>query len=464
VNRLTSLFIEICEQHRDRRDYTRQDVNRAIRELVACMPVYRTYVVPERDEISDEDVRFVQQAVKEAKSNRPELEADLFDFFCEVLLLRVRGPLETEFVHRFQQFSGPAMAKGVEDTAFYNFNRLISLNEVGGNPGEFSIGPATFHELCANRQANHPRSMLASSTHDTKRSEDVRARISVISEIPDQWSAAVARWSEANEKYRTKTCPDRNTEYFLYQTMLGAWPIGTGRLLPYMEKAIREAKSQTNWLAPNEPFETTTRHFIEAIYADREFLLDFEAFVERVILPGRINALSQVLLKLTAPGIPDTYQGTELWDLSLVDPDNRRPVDYALRRRLLAELPSLCVDSIWQRIDEGLPKLWTIWHALRLRGERTKAFGAEGKYTPLAVKGPKQEHAIAFQRGDEIAVIATRLSVKLGNDAQPGDEWGDTAVELGAGNWTDVLTGRRVTDGRLKEILKPLPVALLTRD
>jgi (1->4)-alpha-D-glucan 1-alpha-D-glucosylmutase len=240
--------------------------------------------------------------------------------------------------------------------------------------------------------------------------------------------------------------------------MLGAWPIGTNRLLPYMEKAIREAKSQTNWLAPNESFETATRHFIEAIYVDREFLLDFEAFVERVILPGRVNALSQVLLKLTAPGVPDIYQGTELWDLSLVDPDNRRPVDYALRRRLLAELPSLCVDSIWQRIEEGLPKLWTIRHALRLRWERTRAFGAEGKYTPLAVRGPKKEHAIAFQRGDEIAVIATRLSIKL------GDEWGDTAVELGAGNWTNVLTGRRVTDGRLKEILKPLPVALLTRD
>jgi (1->4)-alpha-D-glucan 1-alpha-D-glucosylmutase len=458
VNRLSSLFVEICERHRDRRDYTRTDINRSIRELVACLPVYRTYVVPERDEISDEDVRFVREAVAAAKVNRPELDPDLFDFFGEVLLLRGRGELETEFVHRFQQFSGPAMAKGVEDTAFYNFNRLISLNEVGGDPGEFSISPEKFHKLCSDRQAAHPRSMLSSSTHDTKRSGDVRARITALSEIPHEWCAAVRRWSAATTKYKRAGWPDRNTEYFLYQTMLGAWPIGTDRLLPHMEKATREAKAATNWVAPNEAFESATREFIKALYEDPDFLLDFGAFVARTILPGRVNALSQTLLKLTAPGIPDTYQGTELWDLSLVDPDNRRPVDYALRRRLLAELPNLCAHSVWNRIDEGLPKLWTVWHALRLREQRPDSFGAEGTYTPLQVTGAKKEHAIAFQRGKDVATIVTRLPIKLGND------WAGTAVQLGSGNWTNILTGHQVASGRLEEILMPFPIALLVKN
>jgi (1->4)-alpha-D-glucan 1-alpha-D-glucosylmutase len=278
----------------------------------------------------------------------------------------------------------------------------------------------------------------------------VRARISVISEIPQEWRAAVSRWTEANERYKTKTCPDHNTEYFLYQTMLGAWPIGTDRLWPYMEKAVREAKSHSSWLAPQEPFETATRNFIEAIYADRDFIRDFEAFVDRVTLPGRINALSQTLLKLTAPGIPDTYQGTELWDLSLVDPDE-------LRRRLLAELPSLCADRVWERMDEGLPKLWTIWHALRIRNERQEAFDAGGAYTPLAVSGSKQEHAVAFRRGEDVAVIVTRLPVKLAND------WQDTTIDPGPGKWTNVLTGRTVKSGHLKEILDPFPVALLRK-
>jgi (1->4)-alpha-D-glucan 1-alpha-D-glucosylmutase len=300
--------------------------------------------------------------------------------------------------------------------------------------------------------------MLASSTHDTKRSEDVRARISVLSEIPEEWCAAVQRWSEATSKYKKAGWPDRNTEYFLYQTMLGAWPIGTDRLLPYMEKATREAKACTNWLAPNEAFETATREFIEAIYEDRAFRDDFEAFVERLIMPGRVNALSQILLKLTAPGVPDTYQGTELWDLSLVDPDNRRPVDYALRCRFLAELPALCAHSVWQRLNDGLPKLWTIWHALRVRRERPDAFGTEGTYTALPVTGPKSEHALAFQRGEDVAVIVTRLPLRLAN------EWADTKTQLGQGSWTDVLTGRPIESARLNDILKPFPIALLTKN
>ena len=236
--------------------------------------------------------------------------------------------------------------------------------------------------------------MLASSTHDTKRSEDVRMRLSLLSEIPGEWQEAVARWSSHNAKYKTANdCPDRNTEYLLYQTMLGAWPIGMDRLWPFMEKATREAKRKTSWLAPNEQFESATRQFMESLYRDEEFLRDFENFVQPLIEPGRVNSLALALLKLTSPGIPDFYQGSELWDLSLVDPDNRRPVDYALRRRLLCQMQHLNVEQVWQRIDEGLPKLWTIHHGLRVRREHPECFGENGEYTPLIANGSKAAHA-----------------------------------------------------------------------
>src|SRR3954452_2715842 len=230
VNRLTSLLVEVCKSRRDQRDYTHHDAIRAIRELVACFPVYRTYVVPERDELDAEDERYLNQAVEKAKEHRADLDANLFDFIRDILLLHVRGGMESEFVMRFQQFTGPAMAKGVEDTAFYCFNRLLALNEVGGDPGRFGVSPADFHAFCSQARRSRPYSMLASSTHDTKRSEDVRMRLSVLSEIPAEWQEAVLRWSSHNEKYKTGDCPDRNTEYMLYQTMLGAWPIGVDRL------------------------------------------------------------------------------------------------------------------------------------------------------------------------------------------------------------------------------------------
>ena len=253
------------------------------------------------------------------------------------------------------------MAKGVEDTTFYCYNRFVSLNEVGGDPACFGISPEAFHDYCKSTHTSIPHTMLASSTHDTKRSEDVRARLALLSEIPNEWKAAVDGWAENNAQHKKNGAPDRNTEYLLYQTMLGAWPIAPDRLLPYIEKASREAKQQTSWLAPNEEFEHATRAFIEALYNDPKFLKQFESFVTRLVEPGRINSLSQVLLKFTSPGVPDSYQGSELWDLSLVDPDNRRPVDYQLRRKLLCELQKLTVEKIWNRIDEGLPKMWTIF-------------------------------------------------------------------------------------------------------
>ena len=459
VNRLTNLFLEICECHRDRRDYTREEVIRALREIVACFPVYRTYIVPDREEITEDDIRYVNCAIECSKANRPELDAELFDFFRDVLLLRVRGKLESEFVMRFQQFTGPAMAKGVEDTVFYNYNRLISLNEVGGDPGRFGVCPQAFHQFCQEIQRKRPYTMLTTSTHDTKRSEDVRARINLLSEIPEQWADAVARWSRMNAKYKQDGMPDRNTEYFLYQTLVGAWPIGTCRLLPYMQKACREAKSQTSWHAPNEQFEMATQRFIESIYTDPEFLNDLKAFLQPLIEPGRINSLAQLLLKLTAPGVPDIYQGTEVWDLSLVDPDNRRPVNYQIRRNLLSEIPNLSVETVWRRIDEGLPKLWTIYHALRTRREYPACFDERGVYTPVYATGAKAEHVVSYRRGEDVLVVVPRLILKRNGS------WGDTSIELPPGRWRNRLTADELEGGpvEIAELLERFPIALLAR-
>ncbi len=460
VNRLTTLFSDVCELHRDHRDYTRHDITRALREVVACFPIYRTYVVAERSEMTADDERYVNEAIECSKKYRPEVDPDLFDFLRDVLLLRVRGDLEGEFVMRFEQFTGPAMAKGVEDTTFYCYNRLVSLNEVGGDPGKFGITPQEYHEFCGETQQTHPRTMLTSSTHDTKRSEDVRARIDLLSEMPERWEEAVHRWEQMNRKYKKHDYPDRNTEYLLYQSMIGAWPIGTDRLLPYIQKATREAKQHTNWLAPNKEFEEATVAFIEAIYQDEAFRRDFEGFVQPLVEPGRINSLSQLLLKLTSPGIPDTYQGTELWDLSLVDPDNRRPVDYALRRHLLSELPKLKVEDVWKRIDEGLPKMWTFYQAVRVRREQPQAFGTDSGYTALWAKGEKADSAVAYRRGESVIAIVPRLVMKLGGN------WGDTSLEVPSGNWRDQLSGGVVKGGSVKlaEALARFPIALLVRD
>lgn len=468
VNRITSLLREICEVHRERRDYTREDLIKAIRELTACFPVYRTYVVPERNEITVDDERYITEAIETAKRNRAELDPELFDFICDLLLLRVRGELEAEFVMRFQQFTGPAMAKGVEDTVFYCYNRLISLNEVGGDPGRFGVSPEEFHAFCEEAQNSHPATMLSSSTHDTKRSEDVRARISLLSEMPELWRECLQRWSAMNEKNKKNDAPDRNTEYFLYQTMIGAWPIGTDRLLPYMEKAMRESKQRTSWLAPNESFENGTREFIEAMYKSRVFVEDFERFAKSLVYPGWINSLSQLLWKLTAPGVPDTYQGTELWDLSLVDPDNRRPVDYGRRRQLLAEMQHLDAAQVWSRIDEGLPKMWTLHHGLRVRRDRPHVFGKSGAYRPILASGPKSQHILAYQRAEDVIAIAPRLIWTLDPCAWACNnrpDWSGTHLSVPPGSWYDELSGKRFGGGdiQLSDLLKPFPISLLVK-
>jgi (1->4)-alpha-D-glucan 1-alpha-D-glucosylmutase len=469
VNRLTSLFVEICEANRDRRDYTRAEVRRAIREVAACFAIYRTYVVPERDEITDEDREQITQATEFAKQQRLDIDADLFDFMRDVLTMVVKGRQESEFVLRFQQFTGPVMAKGVEDTAFYCYNRLTGMNEVGSDPGRNGLSVGEFHAYCAKMQQTHPLTMTTLSTHDTKRSDDVRARMAVLSEIPGRFNSAIQRWARMNSAFRTKkpgsiAMPDRNTEYLYYQTLIGAWPLPMDRAQAYMLKAVREAKQQTSWVANHKDFEEALRMFIELTLNYAPFLREMNQFVARVQDAGRVNSLTQTLLKYTAPGMPDLYQGGELWDLSLVDPDNRRPVDYEVRKRLLCEMKKMTgkdiASEVMRRADEGLPKMWTIHKALEVRREWPDCFDADAEYTPIEVDGAKHDHVIAYLRGDDVVTVVPRLTVKL------DDSWKDTIVVLPKGRWRNRLTGGDVAGGviLMKMLLKDFPVALLVRE
>jgi (1->4)-alpha-D-glucan 1-alpha-D-glucosylmutase len=465
VSRLASLLVEICESNRNQRDYTLAEMRRAIRELAACFRIYRTYVVPERNEITDADRNAIAQATECAKAKRQDIDSGLFDFMQEVLTLRVTGKHETEFLMRFQQFTGPVMAKGVEDTAFYCYNRLTGMNEVGGDPGRDGLTVDEFHAYCAKMQSTHPLTMTTLSTHDTKRSDDVRARLAVLTELPGRFKAAVHRWSRINSDLRG-TRPDgsaildRNSEYFYYQTLIGAWPIEPCRIKAYMEKAMREAKQQTSWTANNKEFEDEVRTFIDRTLHHDPFIRELEQFVDLVKHAGRVNSLAQTLMKYTAPGVPDLYQGAELWDMNLVDPDNRRPVDYTVRCRLLNEIKTMSVKQVMERMDEGLPKLWTIHHALQLRKTRPEWFGAESGYRPLLISGAKKQHALAYLRGENVITLVPRWTVKL------AEKWANTAVALPKGEWRNRLTGETVKGGRIavEELVREFPVALLVRE
>ena len=460
VNRLAQIFVEICDSNRDRRDYTRAEIRRAIREVAAAFNIYRTYVVPQRGEITEEDEAAFDHAISIAKTRRTDVEPGLFDFMSDVLRLRARGELENEFLLRFQQFTAPVMAKGVEDTTFYCFNRMIALNEVGGSPQRGSIALEEFHSFCEKTQRLHPQTMNALSTHDTKRSDDVRARLAVLTETPATWRAALRRWSRMNGAFKTGEFPNRNTEYFLYQTLIGAWPISTERTQAYMEKAVREAKEHTSWTQQNKEFEDALRTFIERLYQSAEFIKDLEEFVSKILLPGRINSLAQTLIKSTVPGVPDHYQGSELWDLHLVDPDNRGTVDYGIRRSMLAELEKeIPAEEVMKRMDDGLPKLWVIFKALHLRRDHPDWFGNDAAYIPVAAKGPRQNHLIAYMRGENIAVVAPRWSLKLDGN------FGSTTVDLPEGEWDHLFTGEKFEGGVLKvqSLLRQFPVALLTK-
>ncbi|HET9061366.1 MAG TPA: malto-oligosyltrehalose synthase [Acidimicrobiales bacterium] len=468
LNRLVERLAHVCEHHRRHSDHTRRELRECLAEVISSYGVYRTYVVPGKA-ASGSDVAVVQRAVLEAGLRRPELDGELLGFVRQLLLMELAAPSATaareqsELAMRTQQLTGPVMAKAVEDTAFYRYMPLLSLNEVGGGPHSAAVGPAQFHSWCATTHKRRPFTLLALSTHDTKRSEDVRARLSVLSEIPNEWAQTVHGWHQMNRRHRVADLPDPATEWMFYQTVVGAWPISADRVLAFLEKAMREAKVHTSWDQQNPIYEGAVQHFAAAVLRSRKFLAEVEALAGDIAGPGRSNSLALKLLTLTAPGVADLYQGTELWDLSLVDPDNRRPVDYGVRRSLLEKSAGVDLGELWSAGDvEGLSKLTMVHRALELRRRRPACFGdgEEGSYEPLEATGPSSEHCLAFGRGGQVVTAVTVLPLGL---ARAGG-WRATTVRLPKGRWRDVLSGKDWSDKvDIGQLLGPFPVALLEK-
>lgn len=459
VNRLVEMLRQISVKHAVYQKFSREQFQEALIEFAASFSVYRTYVRPEENFINEDDCCYIKEAAAKAKKLRADLPAELFEFLSGLMLLRFCGDLEDEFVARFQQLTSPAMAKGVEDTAFYCLNWFASINEVGGDPGKFGVSAEEFHEFCRAQQSHWPASMLCSSTHDTKKSEDVRGRMNVLSEIPDKWRETVFRWSKTNERHRQNNFPDRNMEYLFYQTLVGVWPISIERVYAYMEKASCEAKQHTDWNHRNVKYDEALKGFIEKTLADKNFTDDLEKFISSLTEAAQIASLAQTLIKLTAPGVPDIYQGNEIWDFSLVDPDNRRLVDYEVRKQLLAETKNLSPEEIWNRRDSGLPKLFLIKKTLGVRKEMANAFN--GNYEPLMA-----DNIMAFMRGGEIITVTPQF-IQSGTGFQPVFSDRQDAcptIKLPLGNWRDEFSGDNFSgEIAVANLFQKFPVALLVK-
>ena len=478
------------------RDFTLNGLRHALREVIACFPVYRTYI---DGGVRDADRPVILRAVRRARARNAVLGRHVFDFIRDTLLLKdpPTGPATDEyraaqrrFAGKFQQVTSPVMAKGFEDTAMYVFNRLASLNEVGGEPDRFGRPPADVHAAFRERAERSPGGLSPLSTHDTKRGEDVRARINVLSELPDEWAARVARWAALNQTHKVEVeegvvAPDANEEYLLYQTLVGAWPATgdppaefVGRIQAYMNKALHEAKVHSSWINPDADYDTAVATFVARILdpgPSGEFLADFVPFQRRVSHIGAWNSLAQTLVRCTAPGVPDTYQGTEIYDFSLVDPDNRRPVDYAARERMLSVLDnkSATIREMIDAKEDGRIKLLIVSRALRLRRDWPEVFS--GAYEPLETVGLQADHIFSYARtaGDRVVLIAVpRLVVGLlkGQNGVPTwpTEWGDTAIRLPdqwrGREWENVFTGEKLTAGTALaagDVFASFPVALL---
>jgi (1->4)-alpha-D-glucan 1-alpha-D-glucosylmutase len=509
LNVLANLLIRIALADRHTCDFTLNSLRSALGEIIASFPVYRTYVTGH--DVSEEDRKYVEQAVAIARRRSNAADLAVFDFIRQMLLAETRGE-ESEwyrravirFAMKFQQVTSAVMAKGLEDTAFYRYNRLVSLNEVGGNPSKFGSSVEEFHRANQERMQCWPNSMLSTSTHDSKRSEDVRARINVLSEIPAEWKRRLRRWRDWNRNKKMSLddspVPSRNDEYLLYQTLMGTWPtekpleesswkLFTDRIERYMLKAARESKQHTSWANMNADYEKALSAFTRAILdrgAKNRFFMDFAEFAKRVARIGLFNSLSETLLKLTSPGVPDVYQGTELSQFSLVDPDNRRRVDYSSRTKALAQLrkENLPARETPDRVkklldlgDSGLAKLYLTWQTLNLRKQESTLF-QQGSYIPVAATGEKAEHVVAFARefdGRMVIVAVPRLCATLIGDRNTvSDEflWRDTSIEIASTGdecFHNVFTGECIPaarDGKpqtfaLGELFRYFPAGLL---
>jgi (1->4)-alpha-D-glucan 1-alpha-D-glucosylmutase len=488
----------IANKYRHGRDITMNGLRNGMVEILAYFPVYRTYI--SSWEVDDEDRRIIEETVQKAKSGKSAYESEikliekflLLDFFEELTEEERHDCID--FVMKFQRLTGPLMAKGFEDTCLYIYNRLISLNEVGGDPVSFGTSLHQFHDFCVNRYKSNPHAINASSTHDTKRGEDVRARINVLSEIPREWKRHLKRWATVNKKFKTNVhdlvVPDRNEEYALYQTLIGMYPFEPKeyagvipRMEQYIEKMLREAKVHSFWSEPDTVYENAVKLFLKVILTPSEhnlFLDEFIPFQKRIAHYGILNTLSQTILKMTAPGVPDFYQGTELWDFSLVDPDNRRPVDYALRNAYLTEIISRSnqedifdyIASLRENAIDGRIKMFLIYKTLAARREHQNLF-LDGSYSQIRVTGKYRDHIIAFSREFEnsiAVIIAPRWFTSLvdENSFPLGIKvWGDTSVYLpapGSRVWGNAVTGETIEKGgrvAIGDILTNFPTALL---
>ncbi|RUL86864.1 malto-oligosyltrehalose synthase [Tautonia sociabilis] len=514
LNMLARQLNRVSEHDRRSRDFTLNDLRRALREVIACFPVYRTYLRP-GEPISERDRAYIDMAVHRARRRNPTIDPSVFEFVRAALLLEhPEGISDDEirqreaFVTRFQQTTGPVTAKGVEDTAFYRQIKLASLNEVGGEPGRFGHSPSSFHAMNAHRLSRWPGGFSTTATHDNKRGEDARMRINVLSELADDWQTHLNRWGYWNKTKKVDVqgspAPDPREEYLFYQTLVGIWPFGNGddvpeglvgRVQQYMLKAIREAKVNTTWTDPDPSYSDAVSGFIADVITGEGsdiFLKDFLPFARRVARIGVIGSIGQALLKVASPGVPDIYQGCELWDLALVDPDNRRPVDYDLRRRILSSLRDALASGtpraeLASRLlaspDDGAIKLYAIWTALQHRKAHPDLY-AQGVYRPLEAEGERKAHVVSFGRyrdGRYAAVVVPRLAASLmGDDGTclpvGPDVWQDTHLTLPDSGlprrWRNLLTDEVVTlrdgDDRptlpLAEIFRTIPFGLMVED
>ena len=510
INMLGHRLNALSERDRLTRDFTLNSLTLAISEVVALFPVYRTYV--NSASVGEKDVQYIEATVARAKRKNPALNASVFDFLGNVLLLRLPSQAGEEdraawlnFAMRFQQITGPVMAKGLEDTAFYLYNRLTSLNDVGGTPGRFGTQLAVFHGQNLERLKSLPGAMIATATHDSKRGEDLRARIDVLSEMPERWRKSLGKWSRLNRKKETpidgQSAPDRNEQYLLYQTLLGAWPFAPlddagresfrTRISDYLVKAVREAKVNSSWNSPHAAYEAALAAFVEKVLAPgagNAFLADFLPVQRLVAHYGIFNSLSQTLLKMVSPGIPDFYQGTELWDLSLVDPDNRGPVDYRVRSEALAALkareeeigPQRLFGELMAARQDGRIKLYLMFRVLNYRRLNRELFDA-AEYLPLEAAGEREGNLCAFARRTEkkcVIAAVPRFMATLAPEPEQtplGERaWLDGRLLLpegGAGQYRNVITEERMQSVQsaekswlqLSEVFKSAPVALLER-
>jgi (1->4)-alpha-D-glucan 1-alpha-D-glucosylmutase len=513
-NVLARKLDRISEQHRWSRDFTLNSLGRVLAEVIACFPVYRSYVTSEGS-VSGEDRRQVMTAVNAAKRRNAALSESTFDFLAAVLLLDHPEGLDDatraerlDFTLRFQQLTSPVMAKGFEDTALYRVYPLASLNEVGGNPTSCGIAVETFHARNERRLREWPHALSATSTHDTKRGEDVRARINVLSEMPDAWERAVRRWQGLNASLRVKwediCVPDANEEYLFYQTLVGAWPLErmtpaehdlfVRRIEDYMDKSSKEAKVRTSWVSPNAAHDGALAEFVRAALKPNSanpFLADFVSFRRPIAMAGILNSLSQTVIKAGSPGVPDFYQGTELWDYNLVDPDNRRPVDFAIRSAMLEEIireadrnRATLVEKLLGSPQDGGIKMYVVHRALQFRRNHPELF-ASGAYVPLTAGGECTRHVIAFARRagrDRVIIAAGRFFTKLERTAADsfptGAAWSDTRVilppDFAPRRYVDLFTGceieARAQEGTaqlsqlsMDEVFARMPISMLVR-